>query len=127
MRTASYRDSRGLYRCTECGVAVDICVCVNVEDMAHERLHSADGVLSRLIRDELHNARQRFPPPDKTLVSLGEEYGELCQAMLDHDRDGSKTPVQVLREAVQVAAMAIRVATEGDIDFKYEFPRPVEN
>lgn len=76
----------------------------------------------RMIVDELISARHDFPEPDKTLAALGEELGELCQAMLEHHRGEGKTPVEVLREAVQVASTAIRVATEGDLDFKYNFP-----
>jgi hypothetical protein len=46
---------------------------------------------------------------------------------MEHDRDGAQTIAMVLREAVQVASMAIRLATEGDANFKYVFPATEED
>ena len=49
-----------------------------------------------------------------TVAALTEEVGELAQAML-HIREGKGTDwTRVYREAVQVAVMAMRAATEGD-------------
>ena len=41
---------------------------------------------------------------------------------MEHAREQGTSPQEILREAVQVAAMAIRVAVEGDSDFTYIFP-----
>jgi len=126
MRSATYRDSKGLYRCTECGLAVDMCLCIEADDLADERLHSTQGAVFRLIRDELQQT-QHSSARDKTLIALGGAYGAFCQIMLAHDRDGNKTAIEVLRAAVQMATLAIHVATEGDVDFTYEFPHPGEH
>lgn len=67
---------------------------------------------------EVGRARGRFPMPNKTLAALGEEHGELNKALLEYD-DGKETAVGVFKEAVQVAAMACRVAIEGDPQFTY--------
>jgi NTP pyrophosphatase (non-canonical NTP hydrolase) len=75
-----------------------------------------------MVRGELDAARGKFPETTHMLAALMEEVGELAQALMEHDRDGSQTTQEVLREAVQVAAMAIRVAAEGDENFVYEFP-----
>lgn len=57
---------------------------------------------------EIGKARAKFPGDRLTMMALVEEVGELAKAMLDE-------PAQrVYREAVQVAAMAARLAIEGD-------------
>jgi NTP pyrophosphatase (non-canonical NTP hydrolase) len=97
-------------------------LCANVDLSAHQRLNSVDGQIILMVRGELDAARGQFPGSTHMLAALMEEVGELAQALMEHDRDGSQTTQEVLREAVQVAAMAIRVAAEGDENFVYEFP-----
>jgi NTP pyrophosphatase (non-canonical NTP hydrolase) len=115
-------DPQNIERCTECGVSLDLCLCANVDLSAHQRLNSVDGQIILMVRGELDAARGQFPESTHMLAALMEEVGELAQALMEHDRDGSQTTQEVLREAVQVAAMAIRVAAEGDENFVYEFP-----
>lgn len=122
MRTCTFLDPQNIERCTECGVSLDLCLCANVDLSAHQRLNSADGQIISMVRGELDAARGKFPETTHMLAALMEEVGELAQALMEHDRDGSQTTQEVLREAVQVAAMAIRVAAEGDENFVYEFP-----
>ena len=64
---------------------------------------------------EVSRARARFPAASNpTLAALTEEVGELAKALL-HIREGKSTTWwDVYDEAIQVAAMALRVATEGD-------------
>lgn len=62
----------------------------------------------RDVHAEVERAREKFPDPDASMTALTEEVGELAQAFLD------KPWTEVYKEAVQVAAMALRVATEGD-------------
>ena len=125
-RSCTYTDPYGQECCTECGATVDLCQCVNPEHSAHERHHTPDGVVIKMILGELKAARAQFPGTTHMLAALTEEVGELNQAMIEHDRDGSQTVAQVLREAVQTATMAIRVATEGDENFVYQYPREEE-
>jgi NTP pyrophosphatase (non-canonical NTP hydrolase) len=75
-----------------------------------------------MIRDELKAAREAFPGKTHMLTALVEEVGEVAKAMMEHDRKEGTSVQQVLREAVQVASMAIRIAVEGDDNFLYEFP-----
>lgn len=63
-----------------------------------------------LVRAELQKARKKFPLCEASVVALGEEAGELAQAALS-----KSWKIEVREEAVQVAAMAIRVAVEGDL------------
>ncbi len=73
------------------------------------------------IKAELAYARKKFPHNTHMLAALTEEVGELAKALLEHHR-GELPREDVLSEAVQVAAMAIRVATEGDASFNYRMP-----
>lgn len=59
-------------------------------------------------RLELERARKKFPGAALTMVALTEEVGELAKALLD------ESPERIVEEAIQVAVMAQRVATEGD-------------
>ncbi len=60
------------------------------------------------VADELHRARAKHPGDNATLTALTEEVGEVAQAMHDHDA------AHVRQEAVQVAAMAMRLVLDGD-------------
>lgn len=64
------------------------------------------------INDELVWARKKFPKNRKMLAALMEEVGELARALLQ-----GKSEEDVKKEAVQVAATAIRIYEEGDADF----------
>jgi NTP pyrophosphatase (non-canonical NTP hydrolase) len=72
------------------------------------------------ISAELRFARAKFPGSNLNFPALVEEVGELAQALLDHTY-GKKTSADVYAEAIQVAAMAIRVAEEGSSEFPYKF------
>jgi hypothetical protein len=57
---------------------------------------------------EIDQARKQFPGDRLTTIAMVEEVGELCKAVLDQ-------PAHAVREeAIQVAAMAARLAIEGD-------------
>ena len=82
---------------------------------------------------EVDSARKKFPTSEHQLAALTEEVGELAQALIDHDRaqkssgGGSMCRTahtrKVYAEAIQVAAMAVRVATEGDASMVYPMTR----
>lgn len=78
---------------------------------------SIDRILSD-IQSELMAARSKFPSNEHNLAALTEEVGELANAMIEHHR-GNLDAQNIWEEAVQVAVMAIRVATEGDSTFSY--------
>ena len=60
------------------------------------------------VRAELARARIKFPGNRIVTVALAEEFGELCKAALD------EPACNVRNEAVQTAAMAARLALDGD-------------
>lgn len=73
--------------------------------------------IDRFLEDvsaEVRRAIAKFPQPNPVVAALAEETGEAARAAL-HIREGkSKDWWQVYGEAVQVAAMACRLAIEGD-------------
>lgn len=60
------------------------------------------------VKAEIDRARSKFPAADMTNAALVEEVGELSTALMYEPWN------RVIAEAVQVAAMACRLATEGD-------------
>lgn len=122
-RSCTYSDPHNTPACTECGNGLNLCTCVRPDDVAHERLHGQDGLVFTMIKEELIAARAAFPTSLYRLTALTEEVGELSKAMMEHSLDLGTSAPQILREAVQVACMAIRVAVEGDSDFTYIFPQ----
>jgi len=70
-----------------------------------------DSKLSTALYDlqtEVRRARKKFPANDVLMVALTEEVGELARALLE------ESPERIYEEAIQVACVAIRIATEGD-------------
>jgi len=122
MRNCTYLNKHTVECCTECGLGIDFCQCVDADGKAEHRLTSPDGLVMKMISDELAAAREAFPKTTHMLAALVEEVGELSQALMEHDRQQGTSVQEVLREAIQVAAMAVRIAVEGDDNFLYEFP-----
>ena len=60
------------------------------------------------LKAELQRARQLHPDNQVLYTALGEEVGELAKALLEEE------PERIYAEAVQVACVACRIATEGD-------------
>jgi len=78
------------------------------------QLTLSDDMFLQDVKTELAKACSKFPGPNPTIAALAEEAGELSQAML-HIREGKSNDWwAVWNEAVQVAVMAARAATEGD-------------
>jgi hypothetical protein len=72
------------------------------------------------ILDEVRRARGMFPGPNRNFGALIEEVGELAEALIE--QGGKKTSADVFKEAVQVAAMAIRMLEEGSPEYSYRGP-----
>lgn len=70
---------------------------------------------------EARGSAVRFPSNEHMHAALGEEVGELANALIDHHR-GLKTAQDVYNEAMQAAAMALRIALESSQEFdRYEY------
>lgn len=77
------------------------------------------------IGDELRAATDKFPTwptdPLHAVAVVGEEYGELNQATLQHVYEPHKSSIDDVRtEAIQTATMAVRFLMSLD---EYEFTR----
>ena len=75
------------------------------------------------VKAEMSRAVAKFPTwptdPLHAVAVLGEEFGELTQAVLQSVYEPHKSsPAEVRKEAIQVAAMAIRFAMSLD---RYEY------
>lgn len=72
--------------------------------------------VEQLVQAELARAVAKFPTwpsdPLHALAVLGEEFGELTKAMLQHTYEPHKgvTSEDIRDEAIQTAAMALRLA-----------------
>lgn len=71
-----------------------------------------DAQFIKAVLAEVKNARRQFPGENATNAALVEEVGEVSTALMFEPWDA------VCAEAVQVAVMALRLATEGDATFK---------
>lgn len=71
-----------------------------------------------LVLEEVRRARGMFPGRNLNFAALIEEVGELANALIEVGR-GKASDHDVHKEAVQVAAMAIRLMEEGDPQFAY--------
>lgn len=68
------------------------------------------------LKQEIERARRLYPGTEKLLPALMEEVGELARALLD-EGDGDYR-----EEAIQVACVSLRIATEGTSDFPFTLP-----
>ena len=97
------------YRCYSCGKDLRTGLLEDCQAGVGHSLLSDDAIvfLAEVYR-ELRRAHVKFPEPDGTIAALAEEVGELAKAYLQ------ESLTNVYKEAVQVATVALRVATEGD-------------
>ncbi|MEW7986626.1 MAG: hypothetical protein AB2799_12605 [Candidatus Thiodiazotropha sp.] len=92
-------------------------------DIAVDHQNTMDAMESTIdaVREEMDKAVRKFPTwptdPLHALAVLGEEYGELNKAMLqlmyEPHKEGT-SPQHVKTEAIQTAAMSLRLAMSLD-------------
>lgn len=71
---------------------------------------------------EMRRSRRNYPENNAMLAGLMEEVGELARAFLEQQGGGGALSGDVYTEALHVAAVALRIAEEGDAQFPlYEF------
>ncbi len=76
-----------------------------------DKLTHTDLDFLACVASELVRARAKFPSSIHSFAALIEEVGEVGKALISESAD------RVHDEAMQTAAMAVRVATEGDASF----------
>jgi len=69
------------------------------------------------LEQEIYQAREKFPQNEHMMAALAEEFGELGEALLKQKGDWR-------HEAIQVACVALRIATEGDADYPFTQEEP---
>jgi hypothetical protein len=95
------------YRCEKATENHGLCDdCSFLDSYIDEHFPKKDTLMA--IGDEVCRARMEFPQTDGLMTALTEEVGELAKALLDEPWEN------VIAEAKQVAAMAIRMMEECD-------------
>lgn len=75
---------------------------------ALDTFEAREASVYRAISDELRRARAKHPTSRVTNTAMVEEVGEVAKALMD------EAGFRVREEAVQVAAMAVRLLLDGD-------------
>lgn len=87
-----------------------------------DALYEADIKFMFDVKSEVVKARSRFTNDDLA-HAMTEEFGEVIKALLDQKQKDKCTSAEIYKECVQAAAMAMRLALEGDPCFpKYQPP-----
>lgn len=78
-----------------------------------------ESAFLRSIGHEYDRAMNLFPGSEHNMNALTEEVGELAQALLQlqYEPKKGKTKEDVVKEAIQVAAVAMKIALQGDKTF----------
>ena len=71
------------------------------------------------VHAELISARDKFPGSGRLHGAFAKEAGEVAKALLKILESG-EPPENVYKECIQAAAMACRLAVEGDPSFAYK-------
>jgi len=91
-------------------------------DALEEALYQSDMQFFLDVKKEIVSARAKFSNLDLA-HAMTEEFGEVIKALMDQKQKGYVTSDEIYAECVQAAAMAMRLALEGDPCFpKYQPP-----
>jgi NTP pyrophosphatase (non-canonical NTP hydrolase) len=95
-------------------------------------MKSFEPITIQALNAEALSARLKFPTNDVLLAALMEEVGELANALLElryatlHNAAGNEDRRDhVQKEAIQVAATALRILEEGCSEFPQYCPAPL--
>ena len=119
-RSCTYKDPKRRTRCTECGLDQDLCACTDPDHSAHARLWTIEGQTFRAIRGELRHHQEEFVRPHFLLLRLQEQMGTVSRVMSDQAETGEPGHVGVYQQLIKLAAIAVRLACEGDNSLPYE-------
>jgi hypothetical protein len=115
-RPCAYLDPRQRVRCTECGMTVDLCTCVNVSEMAQERLHSPEGQFLRAVAAELG----QFPNPKYRFETLVQLVGDLGIKLVNNAAINTPAPPDIYQHIAKIAAIAVLLGSGGTDEYPYE-------
>lgn len=108
----------------------EICIILNPLDLALESRRRGTVSEARVsgfldsVRREMARIQEKWPGNENNLAALTEEVGELAKAMLEREYEPTKgiQRGEIYREAVQVAAVALKIALFGDDSFSKSKP-----
>jgi hypothetical protein len=83
-----------------------------------KNLSNRDAYFLNHIAQEIIFARGKFPGTKHMVAVFLEEAGELAKSLLDYE-DDKIHPYEIWLEAVQSAAMAMRIGVEGVSGMRY--------
>lgn len=119
-----YRDPQGRKRCTECGTTYDLCICPRPNELAHRRLWSSEGRVIRSVWKALEKHHEQFPNTSYLHGYFVAEAGKVTKLLTEHSEGDKETATGILQQCILVAALATRLAVEGDPYFEYD-PDPL--
>ncbi len=108
----------------------EICILLNPPDFANAAKRKDNDFKGRAneflnnVRNEMERIQEKWPSNENNLAALTEEVGELAKAMLEREYEPKKGihRGEIYREAVQVAAVALKIALFGDDCFSKSKP-----
>ena len=116
MRTCTFLDSRQRELCTECGSGLDLCVCVEPDTLALERLKSPPGKFLT----EVLVAEEGLPSSENHLFEkITKALGEAAEQLVSHAEQRSPSPDVIRRNLVQLGALLTRLASVGTEEYPY--------
>lgn len=115
MRPCTYLDPRGRERCTECGVTIDLCLCVNPSDKANFRHVSAIGQFTRAVYEEASaNTVGR-----NLFEHLVEQVGQIGAALVSNLDTNSPNDNEIRQLMVKAGRTLTLLAAEGTPEYPY--------
>lgn len=127
MRPCVYKDHRLVERCTECGVTLDLCLCREPAEAAARRLGSDSGRFLAQVLQQVFKAEDDGTPNTDLAALLQIQAADALEHLLRANRSsqivsdagGSSMP-NVRQALIEVAALATRLATQGDPLYAYD-------
>jgi len=115
--TCIYRDRRGRDRCTECSLHVDLCLCSDPDELAHQRLSTEENLFLREVSQRVGEIKKESSHLFEELV---QEVGIVGTALVSHNKHRTPAPDVIAKNLITVAALATRLAVSGTEE--YSFP-----
>jgi hypothetical protein len=104
------------------GLDLDDCIDGRDPDELEEAIYQSDMQFFLDVKKEVVSARSKFSNTDLA-HAFTEEFGEVIKSLLDQKQKNKVSSEEIYKECVQAAAMAMRLALEGDPCFpKYQPP-----
>lgn len=114
-RTCTFYDGRRRLRCTECGRTVDLCQCVEVDEIASRRIASRIG---RFLNDAF-NVDGALIPHKHLAETILANYGAILTKIVQHDTDRSIAESEIYRDLVFLTSLLATLATSGTPEYAY--------